>query len=140
MLTHKECEILNAHTKGTMMEALGMKFMPTDDDCVVVEMPIMPATSQHLGILHGGAYLALAETVAGAGSMHLTGFSAAVCGVEVSGNHLRMSATKGKVYGRGTLLAEGNTLHVWNVNVEDETGQILSTSRVVNRIMMQNPK
>lgn len=135
MLTHKECEILNAHRSGTLMEALCMSFIPSDDDKVVVEMPIIPATSQHLGIVHGGAYLALAETVAGAGSMHVAGFDALVCGVEVSGNHLRMSPTEGKVYGRGTLLVKGHTLHVWNVDIVDESGQVLSTSRVVNRIM-----
>ena len=58
MLTKKECEMMNSFKKDTMMEALGMMFVPTDDDYVVVEMPISKATRQHMGIVHGGAYLA----------------------------------------------------------------------------------
>ena len=67
MLTEKECEVMNSFKKDTLMEALGLTFVPTDDECAVVEMPISASTRQHMGIVHGGAYLALAETAAGAG-------------------------------------------------------------------------
>ena len=116
-----------------MMQALGMKFVPTDDDSVVVSMPITPAACQHRGIVHGGAYLTLAETAAGAGSLHVAGPGSDVCGVEVSGNHLAPSPTEGEVRARATLLSAGNTLHVWNVDITSG-GQMLSTARVVNRI------
>ena len=55
MLTEKECEVMNSLKKDTMMEALGMVFIPTDDDMVVVKMPISRSTRQHMGIVHGGA-------------------------------------------------------------------------------------
>ena len=86
---------------GTMVEALGIKFLPSDDEYALAEMPINSTTRQYFGILHGGASLTLAETVAGAGSVHLTELdeNALVCGTEVSGTHIAMSATDGKVFG-----------------------------------------
>jgi len=134
MLTEKECEVMNALSKDTLMEALGMRFVSTDDDVVVVKMPISKSTRQHMGIVHGGAYLALAETVAGAGSLHVAGLDAKVCGIEVSGNHVQMSPFEGYVMGFGSLISAGHTIHVWNVDVKDEEGNLLSTIRVVNRI------
>ena len=134
MLTEKECEVMNALSKDTLMEALGMRFVPTDDDVVVVKMPISKSNRQHMGIVHGGAYLALAETVAGAGSLHVAGLDAKVCGIEVSGNHVQMSPFEGYVTGVGSLISAGHTIHVWNVDVKDEEGNLLSTIRVVNRI------
>jgi hypothetical protein len=134
MLTKEECDLMNSLSKDTMMEALGMVFVPTDDDCVVVKMPISKSTRQHMGIVHGGAYLALAETVAGAGSLHVAGMNAKVCGIEVSGNHVMMSPFEGHVIGYGTIISAGHTIHVWNVDVKDEESNLLSTIRVVNRI------
>ena len=134
MLTKEECDLMNSLSKDTMMEALGMVFVPTNDDCVVVKMPISKSTRQHMGIVHGGAYLALAETVAGAGSLHVAGINAKVCGIEVSGNHVMMSPFEGSVIGYGTIISAGHTIHVWNVDVKDEEGNLLSTIRVVNRI------
>ena len=137
MLTQQECDILNAKMHGTMVEALGIKFLPSDDDVALAEMPISDAARQYFGILHGGASLTLAETVAGAGSVHLTGLdeNALVCGTEVSGTHLTMSATEGKVYGKAHLLHAGKSTHVWNVEIVGEDGTVISVERVTNRIL-----
>lgn len=139
MLTEQECAFMNALSKGTMMEVLGTKFIPSKDDAVIVEMPISSANVQHMGIVHGGAYLTLAETAAGAGSLHISGIKAQVCGIEVSGNHVRMSPTSGKVTARATIINAGYTIHVWNVDVFDEECNLLSTARVVNRILAYKP-
>lgn len=137
MLTEKECEFLNSRMKGTMIEALGIRFVPTEDDAAMAEMPICHATKQYFGILHGGASLALAETVAGAGSLHLTGYdeNTKVCGIQVSGNHVAMSATEGKVFGRATLVHAGKSIHTWNVDIVGEDGTLISSERVMNRIL-----
>ena len=142
MLTDKECEFLNSRMKGTMIEALGIKFLPSDDDVALAEMPICDATRQYFGILHGGASLTLAETIAGAGSLHITGYEEGtkVCGVQVSGNHVSMSDTQGKVFGRATLVSAGRSMHVWNVDVVGEDGRLLSTERVINRILHDGKK
>ena len=137
MLTKEECDFLNSRMSGTMIEALGIRFVPTDDDAAVAEMPISDTTRQYFGILHGGASLTLAETIAGAGSLHLIGYdqSKVVCGVQVSGNHVAMSQKEGKVYGRATLVSAGKSTHVWNVDVVGEDGTLISSERVMNRIL-----
>lgn len=137
MLTEKECELLNSRMHGTMIEALGIKFIPTDDDAAVAEMPICDATRQYFGILHGGASLTLAETIAGAGSLHIIGYdpTKVVCGVQVSGNHVAMSQKEGTVYGRATIVSAGKSTHVWNVDIVGQDGTLISTSRVTNRIL-----
>ena len=137
MFTKEECEMLNARLKGTMVEALGIKFIPSDDDIALAEMPICPATRQYFGILHGGASLALAETVAGAGSLHVIGYddTKKICGTQVSGNHVAMSETEGKVYGKGTIIHAVKSSHVWNVDIVGEDGKLLSTERVENRVL-----
>ncbi len=137
MFTKEECEMLNKQLKGTMIEALGIKFLPSDDDVALAEMPISPATRQYFGILHGGASLALAETVAGAGSLHIIGYddTKKICGTQVSGNHVAMSNTEGKVYGRGTVIHAGRSSHIWNVDIIGEDGTLISTERVENRVL-----
>lgn len=137
MFTKEECEMLNKQLKGTMIEALGIKFLPSDDDVALAEMPISPATRQYFGILHGGASLALAETVAGAGSLHIIGYddTKKICGTQVSGNHVAMSNTEGKVYGRGTVIHAGRSCHIWNVDIVGEDGTLISTERVENRVL-----
>ena len=137
MLTKEECEILNGKMHGTMVEALGIKFLPSDDEYALAEMPINSTTRQYFGILHGGASLTLAETVAGAGSVHLTALdeNALVCGTEVSGTHIAMSATDGKVFGKARLLHAGHSTHVWNVEIVGEDGTVISVERVTNRIL-----
>jgi len=140
MLTKEECDILNSKMVGTMVEALGIRFLPSDDDVALAEMPINAHTRQYFGILHGGASLTLAETVAGAGSVHLTRLdeNALVCGTEVSGTHLAMSPTEGKVYGKAHLLHAGHSTHVWNVEIVDEDGNVISAERVTNRILYKS--
>ena len=122
---------------GTMVEALGIKFLPSDDEYALAEMPINSTTRQYFGILHGGASLTLAETVAGAGSVHLTELdeNALVCGTDVSGSHIAMSATDGKVFGKARLLHAGHSTHVWNVEIVGEDGTVISVERVTNRIL-----
>ena len=140
MLTQKECDFLHSRMQGTMIEALGIRFIPTDDDLAVAEMPINHSTRQYMGILHGGASLALAETIAGAGSLHLIDYdeSLAVCGTEVSGSHVSMSSNEGKVYGKARLVHAGRGTHVWNVDIVGEDGKIISEERVTNRIIRIN--
>lgn len=137
MLTEKECQLLAKQMRGTMVEAMGVRFVPSDDEVARCEMPITPTVRQYFGVLHGGASLALAETIAGVGSLHLLGFDPAmkICGTHVEGVHLAMSPTEGKVLGEATLLHAGRSTHVWNVDIRDEQGTLLSTERVTNRVL-----
>ena len=137
MFTLQECEQLNAQLKGTMIETLGIRFLPSDDDIAMAEMPICAATKQYFGILHGGASLALAETIAGAGSLHVINYdsSAKICGLQVTGNHVHMSATEGKVIAKARGIHLGRTTHLWEVDIYGEDGKLLSTERVTNMVV-----
>ena len=137
MLTQEECDLMHRSMYGTMVENMQLHFLPSDDDAARVEMPITDRVRQYRGVVHGGAYLALAETVAGAGSLHVIGFDmkASVIGTEVSGTHLAMSPTEGKVYGAARLLHAGKSTHVWEVRITDADGTLLSVERVTNRIL-----
>lgn len=136
MLTPEECDKFNnTMLVGTMNHTLGIKFIPSDDEYVVAEMPISDATRQYFGILHGGASLTLAETLAGAGSLHLVGFDKKVCGIQVTGNHVGMSPREGKVTGKASLVHCGKTTHVWNIDITSEDGKLISTERVTNMIL-----
>ena len=137
MFTPQECELLHTRLKGTMIEALDIRFIPSDDDVAMAEMPICDATRQYFGILHGGASLALAETVAGAASIHILGdMNAKICGLQVTGNHISMSATSGKVIAKATGIHIGRTTHVWNVDIFGEDGRLISTERVTNMVII----
>ena len=137
MLTQEECDFLHSRMKGTLIETLGIRFIPTADEYAVAEMPISPATRQYWGVLHGGASLSLAETIAGVGSLHINHYDEnyAVCGREVNASHVAMSSTEGVVYGKAKLVYAGKSTHVWNVDIVGEDGQVISAERVTNRII-----
>ena len=74
MLTQEECDLMHRSMHGTMVENMQIRFLPSDDDVVRLEMPITDRVRQYRGVVHGGAYLSLAETLAGAGSLHVIGY------------------------------------------------------------------
>lgn len=121
-----------------MSTALGIELVstPESDECVAV-MRVDERTRQPFGILSGGATMALAETLAGAGSVALCPDSICV-GVSISGNHLKSVAEGGTVTAKAKLLSNSRRLHVWNVCITDTSGNIISTVNVTNYIKRQN--
>jgi len=128
-------EAINALNKGTMMEHLHIEYIEVDDGKLVAHMPVNHATFQPDKILHGGATIALAETVAGLGSAYIVDNSkVSVRGTQVSANHIR-SVNKGFVIATGTIIYQGSNMHVWNIDITDERNRILSTCRITNMIV-----
>lgn len=133
-------ELINQYVKGTMVENLGIRFIAVGDGWVEATMPVDHRTSRPGGLLHGGANLALAETIAGLGSMltlDLNEFD--VRGIQVSANHTG-GATEGTVYARAEIVHPGTQTHVWNVEIKNEAGKLISTGRVTNMIVKRNGK
>ncbi len=131
-------EELNALSKDTLIEGLGIEYTSVSRGEVTASMPVDERTCRPGGIMHGGAYLALAETLAGLGSSLMVDASEYhVIGFQVSGNHVR-SADSGHVYGTAIIKYEGRQTHVWNVDITDEDGEMVSTCRVVNMIRKKN--
>ncbi|WP_455674953.1 PaaI family thioesterase [Phocaeicola sp.] len=120
---------------NSMVGHLGITFLPSDDGKVYAEMPVDRRTSQPFGMLNGGASLALAEIVAGHGSLQLCQPGEYACGVQVSGNHISTVAVGGKVLAKGELIHKGSSSHIWNVDITTPEGKLVSTVRVVNFII-----
>ena len=117
--------------------ALGMEFISTpDDDMCMARMRVDERNRQPFGFLSGGASLALAENVAGVGSSALCPGCACV-GIEVSGSHVKAVAEGDTVTAYARLLHRGTTLHVWNVDIRDTTGDLISNVRVTNYVIKQ---
>ena len=117
------------------MGNLGIQYTYLTEGRVEATMPVDHRTRQPFGILHGGATLALAETVAGLGSMALCQTDEFVVGMQVSGNHVSSALEGDTVRAVGTVVHKGRSSHVWNVDVFTSTGKLVSTVRVVNSVM-----
>lgn len=130
-----DCELLNKLCKDTLMEHLGIVYTEVSDGRIVAKMPVDSRTFQPMKRLHGGATMALAESVGSAGSITLVDPNQfAVLGVEISGSHVA-TTTENEVFGIGTLVHRGKTQHVWEIRVEDKTGKLISLCRLTNRIV-----
>lgn len=128
-------EMLNNLCKNTMMEHLGIVFTEVSQGRVVATMPIDERTIQPMKRLHGGASMALAESVGSAGSMSLIDPSRfAVLGVEISGSHVA-TTSETEVIAIGTIVYRGKSSHVWEIRIEDKTGKLISLCRLTNRII-----
>ena len=117
--------------------ALGMEFISTPEvDTCMARMKVDERNRQPFGFLSGGASLALAENVAGVGSSALCPGCACV-GIEVSGSHVKAVAEGDTVTAYARLLHQGSTIHVWNVDIKDTAGDLISNVRVTNYVVKQ---
>ena len=126
---------LNIRAKHALMGNLGIQYTYASEDRVEATMPVDERTRQPFGILHGGATLALAETVAGLGSMILAKPDEIVVGMQVSGSHMSSAHEGDTVRAVGTIIHKGRSSHVWNVDVFTSTDKLVSSIRVVNSIL-----
>lgn len=121
--------------KPNLSTALGMEFLSTpEDDVCMARMKVDERNRQPFGFLSGGASLALAENVAGVGSCSLCPGKICV-GIEVSGSHVRAVSEGDTVTAIARLQHQGTTLHVWNVEISNSAGELISTVRVTNYVI-----
>ena len=126
---------LNESGKYALTGNLGIQFTYASKDRIEATMPVDERTRQPFGILHGGATLALAETIAGLGSMMLCKPDENMVGMQVSGNHVSSAHEGDTVRAIGTIIHKGRSSHVWNVDVLTSTDKLVSSIRVVNSII-----
>ena len=132
-----DVERINAiiNERPNLSTALGMEFLSTpEDDTCMARMKVDERNRQPFGFLSGGASLALAENVAGVGSSSLCPGCACV-GIEVSGSHVKAVMEGDIVTAYARLLHKGTTLHVWNVDIKDTSGELISNVRVTNYVI-----
>jgi Cof subfamily protein (haloacid dehalogenase superfamily) len=128
-------EQLNAQGRHALMGNLGIQYTYASENRVEATMPVDHRTRQPFGILHGGATLALAETVAGLGSFILCAPDEIMAGMQISGNHLSSAHEGDTVRAVATIIHKGRSSHVWNVDIYTSTDKLISSVRVLNSIM-----
>lgn len=128
-------DALNAQSAGTLMGNLGIQYTFASPERVEATMPVDHRNRQPFGILHGGASLALAETVAGLGSLVACKPDETVVGMQVSGNHVSSAHEGDTVRAVCTPVHLGRSSHVWNVDIFTSTGKLVSSVRVINAVM-----
>lgn len=129
-------ELMNEHSRNTLMGTLGIHYTNVEKDKVEATMPVNAHTCQPFGVLHGGATLALAETVAGAGSFLLCEPDEMAVGMQVSGSHVSSAPLGETVRAEARLVHGGRLSHVWSVQVYAvTTGKLISTVNVTNCVI-----
>lgn len=135
MDTEKKLAYINSFMSNTLMETLDIKFVDVGEGFLVATMPVTPKVHQPVGLLHGGASLALAESVGSTASHFLIDTSKyEVRGIELSGNHLK-SVKEGMVTATARILHKGRTTHLWEIRVVDEAGNLVSLCKLTNIVL-----
>ena len=130
-------EALNARSAGTLMQSLGIEFTELGDGYLRATMPVDARTHQPYELLHGGASVALAETLGSSAGALLAGGNAVV-GLEINANHLR-AVREGTVTGTTRPLHIGRSTQVWEIEIEDEAGRPVCISRITLAVLPQPP-
>jgi len=116
------------------METLDIQFTDWSEGYLEATMPVTPKVHQPAGLLHGGASMALAESIGSCGSAMIVGSAGNIVGLEINANHIR-SMREGLVTAKATLLHGGRKTHVWEIRIENEEGKPVSICRMTNMIL-----
>lgn len=131
-------EELNRICKKSYIEHLGIRFDSFDGKHIQGSIEIGPLHLQPVGVVHGGVYISLAETLAGAGSMLLVESEGKLAfGTTVNSQHIA-SVSEGKLIATGEIIHQGINKHIWDISITDESGKLISISRVTNSIKENN--
>lgn len=128
-------EILNKRGQHTLAEFLNIQFVEVGEDFLKATMPANERTRQPLGIVHGGANVVLAETVASTGANATVNFEEHYCvGLEINANHLR-SVREGLITAVTRPIHLGRTTHVWHIELFDDAGKLTCVSRMTAAVL-----
>ena len=121
---------INDSIQNTMTSTIGIEITDIGDDFICGKMPVDERTTQPFGLLHGGASVALAETLGSiGGGIKVYSNNETVVGIEINANHLK-SARDGWVYGKATPIRIGNKNQVWNIEITNEDDDLICVSRL----------
>jgi len=128
-------KMCNNFCKNTLMETLGIVFTDAGEGYLQATMPVTPQVHQPMGLLHGGASVALAESVGSAASLLFVNPALTeVRGIEISANHVR-SKRDGIVTGTARIIHQGRSLHLWEIKITDEQDRLISICKLTNMVM-----
>ena len=131
----KTLKFFNDWCKDTLMETLSIEFVDVGDDFLTAKMPVNSKVHQPMGLLHGGATVALAESVGSSATMlFLDPEKFEVRGIEISANHLK-SKRAGTVFATAKIIHKGRSLHLWEIRIVDENDQLISLCKLTNMVL-----
>jgi 1,4-dihydroxy-2-naphthoyl-CoA hydrolase len=131
---------LNGWSTNTMMETLGIRITAIGDDWLQGTMPVDHRTHQPYGLLHGGASVALAETLGSTAAMlTLDPDKELAVGLDINANHIR-GVRSGIVTGTARMLHIGRTTQIWEIRIESEGGALLCISRITMAVIAARGK
>ena len=121
---------INDSIQNTMTSTIGIEITDIGDDFICGKMPVDERTTQPFGLLHGGASVALTETLGSiGGGIKVYSNNETVVGIEINANHLK-SARDGWVYGKATPIRIGKKIQVWNIEITNEDDDLICVSRL----------
>ena len=133
-------EDLNRRCENTLVQHLGIEFTEVGDDYIKASMPVDKRTMQPLGMLHGGASLALAESLGSVTGFMCVDREEQYCvGMEINGNHIR-PVRSGRVYGVVKPIHIGRKTHVWEIAIRNQHGKLVCISRITLAILNKEEK
>lgn len=125
----------NHVSKNTLMETLNIEYIDAGEDYLVATMPVNPSVHQPMGLLHGGASVALAESVGSAASMiYINSELSEVRGIEISANHLK-AKRDGIVTATAKIVHKGRSIHLWEIRITDENNNLISLCKLTNMVL-----
>ena len=125
----------NKISENTLMRTLNITYTDAGEDFLVATMPVTPAVHQPVGLLHGGASVALAESVGSAASMLFVNPEVSeVRGIEISANHLK-AKSNGMVTATAKIVHKGRSIHLWEIRIVDENNNLISLCKLTNMIL-----
>ncbi|RYJ51637.1 PaaI family thioesterase [Flavobacterium petrolei] len=125
----------NHVSKNTLMETLNIEYTDAGEDFLVATMPVNPSVHQPMGLLHGGASVALAESVGSAASMiYVNSELSEVRGIEISANHLK-AKRDGIVTATAKIVHKGRSIHLWEIRITDENNSLISLCKLTNMVL-----
>lgn len=128
-------EALNASGKNTLGETLEMEFIEVSNDKLVAKMPVTSKVHQPDGVLHGGASVALAETVGSVASvLRIDREKQTIRGLEISANHVR-SIREGFVFATAIPIHIGRTTHIWEIKIKDQQERLISHCKLTTIVI-----
>ncbi|MBT4775306.1 MAG: hotdog fold thioesterase [Crocinitomicaceae bacterium] len=126
---------LNKISTDTLLQTLDIEFVELGADYLVAKMPVNEKTQQPMGLLHGGASVALAESIGSIGTyLMLNTEKQTAVGLEINANHVG-SVHSGFVFGKGTIIHKGKTTHIWNIEIRDGKDKMISVCRLTMLIL-----
>jgi 1,4-dihydroxy-2-naphthoyl-CoA hydrolase len=131
----KILQYCNEISKNTLMQTLNIEYVDAGPDFLVATMPVNPSVHQPMGLLHGGASVALAESVGSAASLMLVNTEhSEVRGIEISANHLK-AKRNGIVTATAKIIHKGSSIHLWEIRITDENNALISLCKLTTMVL-----